>query len=729
MFASLKNKIKEETGNDVAKLAPILSSPPQKGSSRHSRQGSGSSVGSISLDGLREDGATSPTSLSRRDSVDVKLAEGKVLSMKEIKRLEKREDDWKRAMQKREEEWKRQMERQEEEWKKEMETKENEWKRSLELLEKEKIVLEEEKREVVKQKLSLEEALKVAEEYKKKVYQYQEDMDQLEGFQTQEMAKIKHLLLVTEQEVTEKTETLKEVTSQVESLKLEVNRLRRYEEELSRVQDELESIRHSSDLERSRLKSDLARAEEETRHLTERISLLEARATPISEPDAADDPDGRVRRLLAERAAQDARLEEAHLQLTDIKASWSARIAQLETQLGRLCRQAAEEGAERRRAEGERDALLERIRALEVLLEQARSTGRQRDETLAAVRQERDELAAEIREMRAARQELEQKLAAHTKSAEEERERAKEYQIEAERRIAELESKCADLLSAVDNEKTTSTSLQEQIMSLEGKLSQSEERTAELLSEIHQEKSEKDVAQLRCAELNQQCELVRQQLREQQRDAADIQTRVGTLQNEIEIKDKEIGSQSNKIQELLNRVQALELIEHDKHAAEKQEQELRRTILDLEEQVAEKNKSVRVLQQRLGDMKKTLQRELRNPSHDTGDSVDVIPSGQAPAQGTGPGPGPGPGTSSSRQPPPIGSEDDVNFKYLKHVLMKFLTSREYEAQHLTRAVATLLHFTPEEERLLRETLEWKMSWFGTRPSLGYGQMSKTIPPS
>ncbi|XP_049811600.1 golgin subfamily A member 1 isoform X3 [Schistocerca nitens] len=551
MFASLKNKIKEETGNDVAKLAPILSSPPQKGTSRHSRQGSGSSVGSISLDGLREDGATSPTSLSRRDSVDVKLAEGKVLSMKEIKRLEKREDDWKRAMQKREEEWKRQMERQEEEWKKEMETKENEWKRSLELLEKEKIVLEEEKREVVKQKLSLEEALKVAEEYKKKVYQYQEDMDQLEGFQTQEMAKIKHLLLVTEQEVTEKTETLKEVTSQVESLKLEVNRLRRYEEELSRVQ----------------------------------------------------------------------------------------------------------------------------------------------------------------------------------KSAEEEREKAKEYQIEAERRIAELESKCADLLSAVDNEKTTSTYLQEQIMSLEGKLSQSEERAAELLSEIHQEKSEKDVAQLRCAELNQQCELVRQQLREQQRDAADIQTRVATLQSEIEIKNKEIGSQSNKIQELLNRVQALELIEHDKHAAEKQEQELRRTILDLEEQVAEKNKSVRVLQQRLGDMKKTLQRELRNPSHDTGDSVDVIPLGQAPAQGTGPGPGPGPGTSSSRQPPPIGSEDDVNFKYLKHVLMKFLTSREYEAQHLTRAVATLLHFTPEEERLLRETLEWKMSWFGTRPSLGYGQMSKTIPPS
>jgi len=31
-------------------------------------------------------------------------------------------------------------------------------------------------------------------EYKKKVLQYQEDIEQLEGFQTQEMSKIKHLV-------------------------------------------------------------------------------------------------------------------------------------------------------------------------------------------------------------------------------------------------------------------------------------------------------------------------------------------------------------------------------------------------------------------------------------------------------------------------------------------------------------------------------------------------------
>lgn len=37
--------------------------------------------------------------------------------------------------------------------------------------------------------------------------------------------------------------------------------------------------------------------------------------------------------LLGERALLERRLEEAHVHLTDIKASWSAQIASLETQV------------------------------------------------------------------------------------------------------------------------------------------------------------------------------------------------------------------------------------------------------------------------------------------------------------------------------------------------------------------------------------------------------------
>lgn len=96
-----------------------------------------------------------------------------------------------------------------------------------------------------------------------------------------------------------------------------------------------------------------------------------------------------------------------------------------------------------------------------------------------------------------------------------------------------------------------------------------------------------------------------------------------------------------------------------------------------------------MLQQRLTDMKKTLQRELKVPVNtiDPGgtDSDGFIPA-YAPCTSSG---------SSSAVLTPSSSQqlhvtpryrtevdedltDDVNFKYLKHVLIKFLTSREYE---------------------------------------------------
>lgn len=59
--------------------------------------------------------------------------------------------------------------------------------------------------------------------------------------------------------------------------------------------------------------------------------------------------------------------------------------------------------------------------------------------------------------------------------------------------------------------------------------------------------------------------------------------------------------------------------------------------------------------------------------------------------------------------------DDVNFKYLKHVVLKFLTSREYEAIHLVKALSVLLNLSKDEEKTLKSTLEWKMSWFGVKP--------------
>lgn len=54
---------------------------------------------------------------------------------------------------------------------------------------------------------------------------------------------------------------------------------------------------------------------------------------------------------------------------------------------------------------------------------------------------------------------------------------------------------------------------------------------------------------------------------------------------------------------------------------------------------------------------------------------------------------------------------DVNFRYLKHVVIKFMCSRDDEALQLIRAVSTLLEFSPQEEEHIRGYLNYKVCLF------------------
>ena len=110
--------------------------------------------------------------------------------------------------------------------------------------------------------------------------------------------------------------------------------------------------------------------------------------------------DDRVQALLGERILLERRLEEAHLHLSDIKSSWSGKISSLETQVGRLCRQAAEEGAERRRTEQERDALMERTKALEVIVDKGKNLAKEKDERVERLKEERDALIEELKQLK-----------------------------------------------------------------------------------------------------------------------------------------------------------------------------------------------------------------------------------------------------------------------------------------------------------------------------------------
>uniref|UniRef100_A0A663MWM0 Golgin subfamily A member 1 n=1 Tax=Athene cunicularia TaxID=194338 RepID=A0A663MWM0_ATHCN len=113
--------------------------------------------------------------------------------------------------------------------------------------------------------------------------------------------------------------------------------------------------------------------------------------------------------------------------------------------------------------------------------------------------------------------------------------------------------------------------------------------------------------------------------------------------------------------------------------------QLQKDNRELEQQIAEKNKKIRP-DSEVPEVREKANSEVPNASVTVTNNSDL---------------------NDSRE---------INFEYLKHVVLKFMSCRESEAFHLIKAVSVLLNFSQEEENMLKETLEYKMSWFGSKPS-------------
>ncbi|KAK9870441.1 hypothetical protein WA026_008008 [Henosepilachna vigintioctopunctata] len=532
-------------------------------------------------------------------------------------------------------------------------------------------MLEREKEEAYKQIANFREKLKIAEDFKQKVVEQQEDKEQIENFQIQELSKIKHLVLLRDKELAEKNSAIKDVQLQLEKMRSEVARLRRQEEHLSDVQDDLEALRHSSARDLAALASNFAESEEERRHLKDLIVILKQR---LANETSADE------QFISERRLLEQRLEEAHVHLADIKTSWSDKITSLETQVGRLSRQAAEEGAERRRAVQEKEILFEKVQQLEAELEYSKLELNNKNTKILRLNADLEELSADLKKIRAENEEHVTFLRAQLQNSKTEVTVVKKNLENAETKLEKTEADYSKLKISVDTEHENSTSLKQIILKLEKALEEEKVNSLNVQKTLSRVTSEKNATLLRNAEISQQIELIKQEKRRQDSELNELLNKMNQLENEhTKLKENELI-----------------------------EKQMKNKIIDLEEQLSEKNKNIKTLTLRLADMKKTLQQELRTPGYQGFLSEDINSAAVlTPSQ-----------TSVKHFSYNIGrDEDDVNFKYLKHVFIKYLTSRDYETQHLIKAIATVLKFTPEEERLVNETMEWKRSWFGSRPKL------------
>uniref|UniRef100_A0A8C3ECK7 Golgin subfamily A member 1 n=1 Tax=Corvus moneduloides TaxID=1196302 RepID=A0A8C3ECK7_CORMO len=264
--------------------------------------------------------------------------------------------------------------------------------------------------------------------------------------------------------------------------------------------------------------------------------------------------------------------------------------------------------------------------------------------------------------------------------------------------------------------------LQEKVSSLEKKLERNlsgDEHVQELLKEVitQLQANEMSSRETVSVEIAKALEEARKQREELQQQVSHLNALIKEKEQLIDekcgllLKQKEELNQLS--QELEESTRALNnehfpspensVVEQNGEVAAADVIQLQKDNRELEQQIAEKNKMIKQLQQRMTELKKTLQKELKiRPDSEVPElrANSEVPNASVTV------------TNNSD----LNDSREINFEYLKHVVLKFMSCRESEAFHLIKAVSVLLNFSQEEENMLKETLEYKMSWFGSKPS-------------
>ncbi|XP_045519201.1 golgin subfamily A member 1 isoform X2 [Pieris brassicae] len=430
------------------------------------------------------------------------------------------------------------------------------------------------------------------------------------------------------------------------------------QDRLDTLNEELEESRRAWTRERAELTAALSAADARTRDLADELQVLRA-ALPTTHPlhHVHDDDKemqltgcGDYDRVCREKAVVTRQLQEAKMVLADVKTSWSAQIASLETQVARLSRQAGEEGAERRRVENEKRDIQENLLELSAELEKARqnlANSEAKDKTM--------ELEAQIQELTAENKELSEML-----------EDSREMVTMLREKLEESRKICDEHKEELNNLNSVMTDMQHDYIDIQRK--------------FDKERREKDEALLRNAHISQNVEKSLCNVRFLESETTDLKSKITELEGII--------SQHKE-----NQASCM-LIKENEEAINKENEELRqrikiftetevafkKTIQDLEAEICDRNKKIKTLDNRISDMKKTLQRELQ----------------------------------SSKSDLTTAEEQDISRRYLKHVVLRFLTARELEARQLTRALSVLLRLSAHEEALLRAALPARSgisTWF------------------
>ncbi|XP_054853459.1 golgin subfamily A member 1 isoform X2 [Eublepharis macularius] len=805
MFAKLKKKIAEEAAT----------APRPGGAARMPRslsKESITSVGADSGDDFPSDGSSSREDLSsqlfRRNEqirkLEVKLSDyaQQVRNLQKIKEkleiaLEKHQDSSMRKFQEQNEAHQASRAKMAEEMALALEKKDQEWREKLSHLEKERKILSAQLQEMRKQSLNL--------------FQKRDEFDELEGFQQQEMAKVKHMLLQKEEsvgqtereleasrkELTHAQEELQASSSLSSRLAAELQQLQQQHADLEAERDELldaeenaenkitsleqrgrelqayiqqisvdlqnaqvtasgcEKTLETLEAEHEALKVEYEQLKQKTiveiEEKTQLMGHLQAKVVTLEKRLEGNlSGDEHVRELLLEKSALEQQLESALQQLSAARTTHSERVSLLETQINQLnCKVAEGQALLNEREESERsiqESSLHQLKVLEQALQLANEAAAKSKDDVREQEQQIQTLQTNL-EQQSIKAEEAISAAKHQCTEQVRRlEAAREADITvAQQKISQLEKENEELKDSHGECESSSRRQESEMERLKTELSSRETVSVEIAKALEETRKHREDLQQQVADLSlllkekdwqimdktdtllkkeEELNCLRQGHEELRLQVHQLQTDLKLCQRQAGEREALVGQQMSTLREQPQEKQECQLASKSQtvglelaskalkkhlHLPEEGELELNGEVAaadivqlqkensELEQQIAEKNKMIKQLQQRMAELKKTLQKELKlRPDSE----VPEVPSTALTV------------TNNSD----LNDSREINFEYLKHVVLKFMSCRESEAFHLIKAVSVLLNFSQEEESMLKETLEYKMSWFGSKPS-------------
>nr|XP_046206316.1 golgin subfamily A member 1-like isoform X2 [Oncorhynchus gorbuscha] len=824
MFAKLKKKIAEE-----AATAPRTGVRMPRSCSKESI----TSVGADSGDDFASDGSSSRDDLSSqilRRNDQIRKLEAKLSDYAEQLRLmQKTKDKLEIALEKHQDSSMRKLQDQNETHQTNrakmaegmalaLDKKDQEWMERMSTLEQEKASLSVRLDEMMEQSLTL--------------FQKRDDLDELDGFQQQELAKVKHMLLrkeeqqgLRERELQQKETELQTAKKGLSEAQEKLRALGEEHQESCRLNTELEIERKellevkekaekkiaelegrgqnlqkviqqvSEDFQKSRsaeaavekslytlqtdynalkLQQHKATVTDEDRErvlldLQEKVSSLERRLQGNLSEDEL------LQELLKEKSTLEQTLEDTRVELLQARTNHADTVSSLETQISRINHHVTElqnllrhkddssknyrertdeqiAGLEQQVQESnerlknteqqvtDKQALLDKLAEWGVERVSLQQQGQERagrlEEQLTALQTEKD---TEQTSAQARIRELEEARGCLLRGRDEADVALRRLEEELEQARSELSSRqtvSVEIAMALEDTRKQKEELQLQV----GQMTASHQTTSQELAHVTEQlkqreeelqtlRNELQRAQSSLSQLQEEGERLRAwaQEREEEKDSQLV-----SLRQELLTQNEHLDSCQSRVSELEVEVETLtlqlqtpEVCEPDQNGTVTVDDldHMQEANRDLEQQLSDKNKTIKQLQQRLAELKRTLQKELKLKPETEFEEKERAQEGRGERQErldrtfTEPAasPAPGPNTTVTNTSD-LNDSREINFEYLKHVVLKFMSSREAEAYQLIRAVSVLLNFTGEEEDMLKETLEYKMSWFGSKPS-------------